>query len=68
MAEKASSFSSFLAGTTMITINRLKGSDDYQSWANSVTLWFIRNGVEDHMTSTESSVVANCYSIYLLYI
>ena len=34
----------------MITVNRLKGSDNYQSWANSVTLWFIRNGVEDHMT------------------
>ena len=26
------------------------------SWANSVALWFTRNGVEDHLTSTESSV------------
>ena len=40
----------------MITVNRLKGSDNYQSWANSVTLWFTRNVVEDHLTSTESSV------------
>ena len=56
MAEKALSFSSFLAGTPMITVNRLKGSDNYQSWANFVTLWFTGNGVEDHLTSTESSV------------
>ena len=40
----------------MITINRLKRSDNYQSWVNSVTLWFTGNGVEDHLTSTESSV------------
>ena len=56
MAEKASSFSSFMSGTPMITVNRLKGSDNYQSWANSVPLWFTGNGVEVHMTSTESSV------------
>ena len=59
MAEKASSFSSFLAETPMITINRLKGSDNYQSWANSVTLWFTGNGVEDLLTFTESSVDAD---------
>ena len=59
MAEKASSFSSFMAGTPMIIVNRLKGSDNYQSWANSVTLWFTGNGVEDHLTSTESSVDAD---------
>ena len=56
MADKASSFSSFMCRTPMITINRLKGSDNYQSWANFVTLWFTRNGVEDHLTSTESSI------------
>ena len=59
MAEKASSFSSFWAGTPMITVNRLKGSDNYQSWANFVILWFIGNGVEDHLTFTESSVNAD---------
>ena len=59
MVEKASSFSSFLAGTPMVTINELKGSDNYQSWANFVTLWFTRNGVEDHLTSTKSSVAAD---------
>ena len=56
MAKKASSFSSLLSGTPMITINQLKGSDNYQSWVNSITLRFTRNGVEDHVTSTESSV------------
>ena len=56
MDEKASSFSSFLSGTPMITVNRLKGSDNYQSCANYVTLWFTRNGVEDHLTSMKSSV------------
>ena len=59
MAEKASSFSSFMAGTPMITVNLLKGSDNYQSWANFVTLWFTGNGVEDHLTPTESSVDAD---------
>ena len=41
----------------MIIVNRLKGSDNYQSWANSVKIWFTGNGVEDHLTSMESSVV-----------
>ena len=40
----------------MIIVNKLKGSDNYQSWANFVKLWFIGNGVEDHLTSMESSV------------
>ena len=59
MAEKASSFSLFLIGTLIIAVNRLKGSDNYQSWANSVTLWFTGNGVEDHLTSMKSSVVVD---------
>ena len=56
MADKGLSFSLYLFGTPMIIVNRLKGSDNYQSWANSVKLWFIGNGVEDHLTFTESSV------------
>ena len=55
MANKAPSFCLYLVGTPMIIMNRPKGSDNYQSWANSVKLWFIRNGVEDHFTSTKSS-------------
>ena len=55
MAEKESSFSSFLSGTPLIYVNILKGSENYQTWANSVTLWFTGNGCEDHLTSTETS-------------
>ena len=57
MVDKAPSFSSYLSGTPMINVNRLKGSDNYQSWTKSVKLWVTRNGVEDHITSTESSVL-----------
>ena len=57
MAGKAPSFSSFLS--SMIIVNRLQGSDNYQFWVNFVTLWFIGNGVEDHLTSAESSVAAD---------
>ena len=59
MADKALCFSSFMSGTPMITANRLKRSDNYQSWVNYVTLWFTGNGVEDHLTSTESSVTTD---------
>ena len=59
MAGKASSFSSFLSSTPMIIVNRLQGSNNYQSLANYVALWFIGNGVEDHLTFTESSVAAD---------
>ena len=57
MADKAPSFSSYLYENPMITMNRLKGSDNYQSWANFVKLWFIGNDCEDHLTSTKSSVL-----------
>ena len=45
MADKTPSFSLYMFGTPMTTVNRLKGSDNYQSWANFVTLWFTGNGV-----------------------
>ena len=57
MVDKAPSFSSYLSGTPMITVTRLKGSDNYQSWANFVKLWLTGNGCEDHLTSMESSVL-----------
>ena len=65
MANKAPSFSSYPYGTPMITMNRLKGSDNYQSWANSVKLWFIGNGVKDHVASTESSVAEDKHPQWL---
>ena len=46
MAEKGQTFNSFVSGTPMITLDKLTGSENYQSWADSVDLWFIRNGCE----------------------
>ena len=43
-------------------MNRLKGSENYQSWANSVTLWFTGNGCEDYLTSTETSFAEDQHS------
>ena len=47
IAEKYQTFNSFVSGTPMITLNKLTRSENYQSWANSVDLWFIGNGCED---------------------
>ena len=51
MAEKGQIFNSFVSGTPMITLDKLTGSENYQSWADSVDLWFIGNGCEDHLTT-----------------
>ena len=56
MVDEAPSFSSYLSGTPMITMNRLKGSENYQPWVNSIKLWFTGNGCKGHLTSTKSSV------------
>ena len=38
----------------MITLDKLTGSENYQSWADSVDFWFIDNGCEDHrITATQ---------------
>ena len=38
MAEKCHTFNSFVSGTLMITLDKLIGSENYQSWADSVDL------------------------------
>ena len=40
----------------MITSDKLTGSENYQSWANSVDFWFIGNGCEDHFTTADKSI------------
>ena len=40
----------------MITLDKLTGSEHYQSWANSVDLWFIGNDCEDHLTTVDTSI------------
>ena len=47
MAEKGQTFNSFVSKTPMITLDKLMGNENYQSWANSMDLWFIGNGCED---------------------
>ena len=47
-----------MSGTPSI-MNILKGSENYQSRVCFVTLWFTSNGCEDHLTSMESSVLAD---------
>ena len=38
MAEKCQTFNSFVSGTPMITLDKLTGSENYQSWVDSVDL------------------------------
>ena len=40
----------------MITLDKLTWSENYQSWADSVDLWFIGNGCEDHLTTAHTSI------------
>ena len=56
MAEKGQTFNSFVSGNIMITLDKLIGSENYQSWADSVDLWFIGNGCEDHLTTADTSI------------
>ena len=56
MAEKGQTFNSFVFETPMITLGKLTGSENYQSWADSVDLWFIGNGCEDHLTIADTSI------------
>ena len=41
MAEKCQTFNSFVSGTPMITLDKLTGSENYQSWADSMDLWLL---------------------------
>ena len=54
MAKKCQTF---VSGTPMITLDKLTRSENYQSWADSMDLWFIGNGCEDHLTTEDTSIV-----------
>ena len=56
MAEKGQTFNSFVSGTPMITLDKLTGNENNQSWADSMDLWFIGNGCEDHLTTADTSI------------
>ena len=57
MAEKGQTFNSFVSGSSMITLDKLTGSENYQSWVDSEDLWFIGNGCEDHFTVVDTSIL-----------
>ena len=56
MVAKCQTFNSFVSGTPMITLDKRTHSKSYLSWAGSVDLWFIGNGCEDHLTTTDTSI------------
>ena len=56
MTEKGQTFNSFVSETPMIILDKLTGSENYQSLADSVDLWFIGNGCEDHLTTTDTRI------------
>ena len=59
MVAKGQTFNSFVSGTPMLTLDKLLRSENYQSWADSVDLWFIGNGCEDHLTTVDTSIPEN---------
>ena len=56
MPAKGQTFNSFVSGTPMITLDKLTSSENYPSWADSMDLWFIGNGCEDHLTTADTSI------------
>ena len=59
MTGKCQTFNSFVPRTLMIILDKFTGSENYQSWADSVDLWFISNGCEDHLTTGDTSIHEN---------
>ena len=57
MAVKGQTFNSFISGTPMITLDKLRRSENYQSWADSMDLWFIGNDCKDHLTTADTSIL-----------
>ena len=56
MAEKCQTFNSFVSRTSMITLDKLTGRENYQSWTDSVDLWLIGNGCENHLNTADTSI------------
>ena len=56
MIEKDTPMAEIVSETPMITLDKFTRSENYQSWANSMDLWFIANGCEDHLTTMDTSI------------
>ena len=56
MAGKGQNFNYFVSRTPMITLDKLTRSENYQSWMDSVDLWFIGNSCENNLTTADTSI------------
>ena len=56
MPAKGQTFNSFVSGTPMITLDKLTRRENYPSCEDSMDLWFIGNGCEDHLTTADTSI------------
>ncbi|RVW68854.1 Retrovirus-related Pol polyprotein from transposon TNT 1-94 [Vitis vinifera] len=56
MTTKNQIFTSVLAGSPLITSEKLVGSENYLSWSASVELWFMGQGYEDHLVTQEADI------------
>ena len=63
MAAKGQIFNSFVSRTPMITFDKLTGSENYLSWADSIDLWFIVNGWIILLLRTQVSPKINVLSL-----
>ena len=56
IAAKGQTFNFFVSETLMMTLDKLMGSENYLSWADSMDLWFIGYGCENHLATSDKSV------------
>ena len=54
---KGSIFSSILLESLVITSEKLIGDGSYRTWVDSVEIWFIGQGYEDHLTEKEADIL-----------
>ena len=56
MATKNPIFKSVISGSPTITSEKLIDSENYLSWSASVELWFMGQGYEDHLITSEDAI------------
>ena len=56
MTTKNPIFTSVISGSPIITSEKLIGSENYFFWSASVELWFMGQGYEDHLITSEDAI------------
>ena len=56
MTTKNPIFTYVISGSSTITSEKLIGSENYLSWLAYVELWFMGQGYEDHLITTEDAI------------